>query len=63
MAPEVVSAIPQSDKDAYDEKADVWSLGAIMYELLKGKPLFEANTIEEIYSHIQDDKFVQDKIY
>lgn len=34
MAPEVVS----KDSDGYDEKADIWSLGITVYELLKGSP-------------------------
>ncbi|QLL31180.1 hypothetical protein HG536_0B00410 [Torulaspora globosa] len=34
MAPEVVS----KESDGYDEKADIWSLGITVYELLKGSP-------------------------
>lgn len=34
MAPEVVA----KESDGYDEKADIWSLGITVYELLKGSP-------------------------
>lgn len=36
MAPELISNINQK----YDEKVDVWALGALMFELLDGLPLF-----------------------
>jgi serine/threonine protein kinase len=41
MAPEVL-------KESYTEKADMWSLGVMMYELLSGKLPFEAQTDQEL---------------
>lgn len=39
MAPEVLRGL------SYDNKADVWSLGAVLYELLVGKCPFEEKSI------------------
>lgn len=36
----------------HDEKVDLWSLGALCYEFLVGKPPFEANTYQETYKRI-----------
>ena len=41
MAPEVL-------KESYTEKADMWSLGVMMYELLSGKLPFVAQTDQEL---------------
>ena len=34
--------------EKYDEKADIWSLGAICYEMLTGENLFKANDLPEL---------------
>jgi len=42
MAPEVLNGL------SYNEKADLWSIGIIMFEMLLGKPPFEAKSMREL---------------
>jgi serine/threonine protein kinase len=37
----------------YDEKADIWSLGNICYEMLIGKPLFDVENIKELVKKVE----------
>ncbi|CAD8135829.1 unnamed protein product [Paramecium octaurelia] len=46
MAPEVISNQP------YTNSVDIWSLGAISYELLTNRPLFEGNSQDDILTQI-----------
>lgn len=47
MAPEVFETETDQEK-TYDEKADIFSLGCILYYLLIGKPLFTAATPDKV---------------
>ena len=38
---------------AYDEKADIWSLGIICYELLVGKSAYDAESMKELLKKIK----------
>jgi serine/threonine-protein kinase ULK/ATG1 len=47
MAPEVL------EKRAYNHKADIWSLGVLIFELMTGIPPFIANTKSELKIQIK----------
>ena len=43
-------------KQPYDKSVDIWSLGCVIYELLKGgKHPFNARSLEELLGRIQDE--------
>ena len=41
----------------YDQKADIWSLGTICYEMLIGKVAFDAEDMEELINKIEAGKY------
>jgi calcium-dependent protein kinase len=49
IAPEVID-------EKYTEKADLWSVGGIMYTILCGEPLFIGDDITEVLDKIKDSK-------
>lgn len=52
MAPEL------QRQEQYTEKADLWSLGVILYEMVTGMPPFIAKNREELKKAIQRGKIV-----
>lgn len=50
MAPEQM----RSSGDA-DQRADIWAMGVVIYEMLAATPPFVADTVEEICSRVFDD--------
>ena len=53
MAPEILL------KDHFDAKADIWSVGVILYEALFGKAPFSSPTLEELMVRIKEEKVVE----
>jgi len=49
MAPEIFV------KDEFNAKADLWSIGVILYEALFGRAPFSSDTLEELAPKIKDD--------
>ena len=41
----------------YDKKADIWSLGAITYEMLTGQNIFQADDLEELISKVEKGNY------
>ena len=42
-----------SNEYGYDEKADIWSLGTICYEMLIGKSPFDAESMKELVTKVE----------
>lgn len=42
----------------YDEKADIWSLGTICYEMLIGKCTFDANSMKELVGKVESGNYI-----
>ncbi|KAF9781249.1 other/ULK/ULK protein kinase [Thelephora terrestris] len=53
MAPEILRY------EKYDAKADLWSVGAVLYEMAVGKPPFRANNYLELIKKIERSKGVK----
>ena len=41
----------------YDQKADIWSLGTICYQMLIGKAAFDADDIDELVDKVEKGKY------
>jgi eukaryotic-like serine/threonine-protein kinase len=49
MSPEQMRA------EAVDERSDIWGLGAILFEMLTGRPPFIGDTLPEVYSAVLNE--------
>ena len=61
MEPHILRKLARIDNETsfgYDQKADIWSLGTITYELLIGCPTFEASSYEELKKKIEKGNIV-----
>ena len=45
----------------YDEKADIWSIGTVCYELLIGKAVFNAKTMNDLVDKVQSGNYTLPK--
>ena len=52
MAPEIIEG-----KDGYSYEVDIWALGIIIYELIIGKPPFNADNAKMVYEKIKNIEY------
>ena len=61
MDPIILKKLNSNSKKArqlgYDQKADIWSLGTICYEMLIGRSAFDADDMEELVEKIEDGTY------
>ena len=43
-----------SKTTTYDQKIDIWELGAICYQMLMGKPVFDGNSLNDLVKKVEE---------
>ena len=61
MDPLILKKINSNSRKArqlgYDQKADIWSIGTICYEMLIGSPAFDSQDMEELVKRVEDGSY------
>ena len=48
----------QHENSLYGEKIDLWSVGAILYEMVTGRKVFDVQTMKELHTASQSDPHI-----
>lgn len=56
MSPERIQGSITNDVEGF-KKADMWSIGVLLYIIVAGYPPFEGKTTEELYTKISSGEF------
>ena len=46
------------NSEGYDQSADIWSLGAICYEMLIGKRVFTGRNVKDLYKKVEEGNYI-----
>ena len=52
-----LNKMAHSNEYAYDQKADIWSLGTACYEMLIGKNAFDAKSLHELVKKVEEGNY------
>ena len=52
-----LNKMAHSNEYGYDQKADIWSLGTACYEMLIGKNTFDAKSLRELVSKVEEGSY------
>ena len=57
MDPQILKDMETKNQSGYDEKADIWSLGTLCYEMLVGHMAFSATSMKELYQKVKQGTY------